>query len=215
MTTILIAHGSPDPRHAATLERLRSRVEGPLREAGHGETRLVYIEHDGPTPREIAPELSEDVTVVPMLLTPAMHARVDIPAAVRRLGSHGARTRLVPALGGDPLLLAAVDERLRAAGHDPTEDVLLVAGGSRSGQAGQSISWLLRAHPRPGWMTMTLHAPRAGAVRGRVVVPATLAEGVLHDKVQVLAEAAGSPFVHGGLADTGALARLVLDRVRA
>lgn len=212
MTTALIAHGSPDPRHSATLEGLRSRIEEPLRRAGHGETRLVYLEHDHPTPAEIAPRLDGDVTVVPMLLTPAMHARVDIPAAMRRLAAHGARPRIVPALGGDPLLLDAVDERLRSAGHDPGQGVLLVAGGSRSGQAGQSISRLLAEHPRPGWMTMTLAAPRAGAVHGRVVVPATLAQGVLHDKVQVLAEAAGSPFVSGGLADTEALAALVRHR---
>lgn len=213
MTTILIAHGSPDPRHSATLGRLRARVEEPLREAGHGDTHLVYIEHDRPTSQEIAHRLTGDVTVVPMLITPAMHARVDIPAALRRLGAHGARPRLVPALGGHPLLLDAIDERLRSAGHDPDRGVLLVAGGSSSGQAGQSISRLLAEDPREGWMTMTLAAPRAGAVRGRSVVPATLAEGVLHDRVRGLAEAAGSPFVGGGLADTAALARLVLHRV--
>lgn len=213
MTTLLIAHGSPDPRHSATLERLRSRVEEPLRRAGHGETRLAYIEHDLPTPGQIAPGLSGPVTVVPMLITPAMHARVDIPAAVRRIADHGAATRVVPALGGHPLLLDAIDERLRSVGHDPDRGVLLVAGGSSSGQAGQSISRLLAEHPRRGWMTMTLAAPRAGAARGRVVVPATLAEGVLHDRVGLLAQAAGSPFVGGGLADTAALADLVLRRV--
>lgn len=213
MTTVLIAHGSPDPRHSTTLERLRSRVEAPLRDAGHGETRLVYIEHDHPRPAEIAQHLSGEVTVVPMLITPAMHARVDIPAAVRQLGASGASVRLVAALGGDSLLLDAIDERLRAAGHALDEDVLLVAGGSSSGQAGQSIRTLLDAHPRRGWMAMTLAAPRAGAMAGRVIVPATLAEGVLHDKVAALAAAAGSPFVGGGLADTNALARLVLRRV--
>lgn len=213
MTTILIAHGSPDPRHSSTLERLRSRVETPLRDAGHGETHLVYIEHNHPRPGEMAHDLLGRVTVVPMLITPAMHARVDIPAAVAQLGASGARTRLVAALGGDALLLDAIDERLAAAGHDADEPVLLVAGGSSSGQAGQSIRALLEADPRPGWMTMTLAAPRAGAMTGRVVVPATLAEGVLHDKVAALAQVAGSPFVGGGLADTDALARLVLHRV--
>lgn len=215
MTTVLIAHGSPDPRHAAALEGLRARIEEPLRRAGHGQTRLVYLEHDHPTPAEIAPQLEGDVTVVPMLITPAMHARVDIPTAMRRLGAQGARPRIVPALGGHALLLDAVDELLRSAGHDPGRGVLVVAGGSRSGQAGQSISRLLAEHPRPGWMTMTLAAPRAGAAHGRVVVPATLAEGVLHDKVQVLAETAGSPFVGGGLAATAALADLVCHRVLA
>ncbi|KRE37108.1 hypothetical protein ASG73_12480 [Janibacter sp. Soil728] len=212
MTTVLLAHGSPDQRHSHTLERLCERVAGPLREAGHGETQLAYIEHDHPRPQDLGPTLTDEVTVVPMLITPAFHARVDVPAAVRALGAAGAPVRVAPALGGDPLLLDAVDERLRAAGHAVDRPVLLVAGGSRSGQAGQSIRTLLDAHPRPGWLTMTLAAPRAGATTGRVVVPATLAEGVLHDKVAAIAQAAGSPFVPGGLADTTAVASLVLRR---
>lgn len=213
MTTVLLAHGSPDPRHASTLERLRQRVEAPLEAMGRGATRLVYLEHDHPQPHELGAELTDEVTLLPMLITPAFHARVDVPAAARALGAGGAPVRVAPALGGDPLLLLAVEERLRAAGHDADAAVLLVAGGSSSGQAGQSIRTLLAAHPRPGWLTMTLAAPRAGAASGRVVVPATLAEGVLHDKVAALARAAGAPFVPGGLADTGAVARLVLRRV--
>lgn len=213
MTTVLLAHGSPDARHSSTLERLRARVEAPLEAMGRGETLLAYIEHDRPRPQEIGTALTDEVTVVPMLITPAFHARVDVPAAVRELGAGGAPVRVAAALGGDALLLDAIDERLRAAGRDPEGGVLLVAGGSSSGQAGQSIRTLLDEHPRPGWMSMTLAAPRAGAARGRVVVPATLAEGVLHDKVAALAEAAGAPFVPGGLADTAAVARLVLRRV--
>lgn len=213
MTTVLLAHGSPDGRHRATLERLRRRVEAPLEAMGRGRTRLVYLEHDHPRPDELGPELIDEVTVLPMLITPAFHARVDVPAAARALGAAGAPVRVAPALGGDPLLLAAVEERLVAAGHAADVPVLLVAGGSSSGQAGQSLRALLDEHPRPGWLSMTLTAPRAGAATDRVVVPATLAEGVLHDKVAALAEAAGAPFVPGGLADTDALARLVLRRM--
>ena len=212
MTTVLLAHGSPDARHSATLERLRSRVAPRLRRAGHGPTDLCYIEHDAPGPEELGARLTGQVTLVPLLLTPALHARVDVPAAASRLGRGGAHVRQAEALGGHPLLLEAVEERIRAAGRDPGEPVLLVAGGSRSGQAGQSLRSLLERHPRPGWMTMTLAAPRAGATAGRTVVPATLAEGVLHDRARDLAEGAGAPFVPGGLADTDALARLVALR---
>mgnify|MGYP001130648622 CR=1 FL=1 len=214
MTTVLLAHGSPDPRHSGTLERLRARVAPVLGAEGRGDTHLCYIEHDGPVPGELGPRLTGDVTVVPMLLTPAMHARVDVPAAVRALGAGGGAVHLVEALGGHPLLLDAVDECLRSHGHDPSAPTLLVAGGSSSGQAGESVRTLLERHPRPGWMAMTLSAPRAGATTGRAVVPATLAEGVLHDKVRVLADRAGAPFVGGGLADTEAIAELVLRRAR-
>ena len=102
MTTVLLAHGSPDARHSATLERLRSRVAEPLAAAGRGSTHLVYIENDHPRPEELGPRLDGDVTVVPMLITPAFHARVDVPAAVRALGVTGASvvtgTKTMPSL---------------------------------------------------------------------------------------------------------------------
>lgn len=215
MTTVLLAHGSPDGRHSAALERLRSRVAPRLSAAGHGPTLLSYLESDAPGPAELGTRLTGRVTVLPMLLTPAMHARVDVPAAVSRLGAGGAEVRLAAPLGGHPLLLDAVAERLRSVDRDPAGPVLLVAGGSSSGQAGQSLRSLLDRYPRPGWMTMTLSAPRAGATTGRAVVPATLAEGVLHDKAQELAKGACAPFVPGGLADTEAMTRLVAHRAGA
>ncbi len=213
MTTVLLAHGSPDPRHASTLERLRTRLERPLADAGCGRPVLSYLEHDGPRPADLGRRLTGDVTVVPMLITPAFHARVDVPAAVRDLGAGGARVRLVPALGGHELLLEAVEERLRGAGYDPEGPTALIAGGSSSGEAARSLARLVASGNRPRWTTTTLSAPELGAAIGRTVVPAVLAEGVLHDKVAALADESGAPFVAGGLADTSALARLVVHRV--
>ncbi|NYF99657.1 sirohydrochlorin chelatase [Janibacter cremeus] len=213
MTTVLLAHGSPDARHARALERLRERVCGPLLAAGHGPTVLAYIEHDAPSPAELGRWLSGQVTLVPMLITPAFHARVDVPAAARHLASLGASVRSAAALGGHDLLLAAVEERIRGAGHDPGAPTLLVAGGSSSGEAAASLSRLVATGARPTWATTTLNAPRLGAAVGRTVVPLVLAEGVLHDKVAAYADEGGSPFVRGGLAETRAVADLVLQRV--
>lgn len=213
MTTVLLAHGSPDPRHATTLERLRERVAGPLRDAGRGPTHLGYIEHDGPSPAELGRHVAGDVVLVPMLVTPAFHARVDVPAAARDLSARGARVHTTTALGGHDLLLDAVEERLRGAGHDPDAPTLLVAGGSSSGVAARSLARLVATGRRPRWTTTTLTAPRMGAAIGRTVVPLVLAEGVLHDKAAAYADEGGSPFVRGGLADTRAVADLVLHRV--
>lgn len=213
MTTVLLAHGSPDPRHASSLERLRERVAAPLRAAGHGPTRLSWIEHDRPSPAELGRELSGEVTLVPMLITPAFHARVDVPAAARDLASGGARVRVADTLGGHHLLLAAVEERLRDAGHDPDAPTVLVAGGSSSGEAAAGLTRLVASGARPAWTTATLAAPRTGAAIGRTVVPLVLAEGVLHDKVAAYADEGGSPFVRGGLADTRAIGNLVASRV--
>ncbi|WEV79162.1 hypothetical protein O9K63_05020 [Janibacter cremeus] len=215
MTTVLLAHGSPDPRHALALERLRERVAVPLAEAGRGPTHLAYIEEYGTRPHELARGLSGEVTLLPLLLTPAFHSRVDVPAAARELAAHGARVRTVPALGGHPLLLEAVEERLSGAGHDPSAPTLLVAGGSSSGEAAAGLARLVASGNRPTWTTTTLAAPRTGAATGRTVVPVVLAEGVLHDKAAAFADEGGAPFVRGGLTDTRAVADLVLHRVLA
>ncbi len=212
MTTVLLAHGSPDPRHAGTLENLRARVASSVRAGGGGMAQLAYIEHDTPCPRRLGVGLRGEVTLVPMLITPAFHARVDVPAAAHALAKGGARVRIATPLGGHPLLLEAAAQRLRAAGHPAAAPVLLVAGGSSSGEVGRGLAELLARHPRPGWTSTTLAAPAPGAAEGRVVVPLTLAEGVLHDKVAAFAAAAGSPFVAGSLADTTALAELVTLR---
>lgn len=215
MTTVLLAHGSPDPRHASVLERLRRHVAGPLEAAGQGPTRLAYIEHDGPSPLDLGRELAGEVTLVPLLITPAFHSRVDVPAAARDLAAHGARVRVAAALGGHDLILDAVQERLRGAGHDPHAPTLLIAGGSSSGEAARSLAHLVSSGARPGWTTTTLAAPVMGAATGRTVVPVVLAEGVLHDKMATYAGEGGAPFVRGGLADTAALADLVLHRALA
>lgn len=204
MTTVLLAHGSPDPRHAATLDRLRHRV------AEHvGTTHLAFLEHELPRPRGLAAFLSGPVCLVPLLITPAHHAHVDVPGAVAQLASAGADVHPASPLGGHRLLIDAVTERVRAAGHDEDTPVLLVAGGSSSGWAAAGLRALVARHAPDTWASTTLSAPDHGLEQGRVVVPFVLAEGVLHDKAAHLAAAAGSPFVPGGLADTEALPTLV------
>ncbi len=206
-TTVLLAHGSPDPRHASTLGRLRASVAERC-----GPTHLAFLEHDLPRPAGLAGALSGRVALVPLLITPAYHARVDVPEAAAALGRRGARVETGPALGGHELLVDAVVERLRAAGHDRDTPTLLVAGGSSSGRAAQRLRDLVARYAPGHWRSTTLSAPDTELADGRVVLPFTLAEGVLHDKAAALAAATGSPFVPGGLADTAALPELVHRR---
>src|SRR5699024_3390413 len=112
MSTVLLAHGSPDRRHAETLDRLRARVSVRI-----GPTRLAFLEHDLPRPEALAGDLAGRVGLVPLLATPAHHARVDLPGAVARLATGGADVRRSRPLGGHRLLLGAVAERLLGAGH--------------------------------------------------------------------------------------------------
>ena len=208
--TVLLAHGSPDTRHARTLEGLRTRVAARV-----GPTRLAFLEHDLPRPSGLAPALTGTVSLVPLLITPAHHARVDVPAARAALASGGAQVHPVPSLGGHPLLLDAVAERLAAAGHDPDGPVLLVAGGSSSGRAAAGLADLLARHAPASWHSTTLRDADPALARGRVVIPFVLAEGVIHDRVAALAAAAGAPFVPGGLADSEPVPALVAHRVES
>lgn len=210
MTLVLLAHGSPDRRHAETVERLAVRVSR-RRGSGAGEVHHAYLDHDDPRPHALAPRLEGRVTVVPLLLTPAFHARVDVPAGMDALSAGGARVCLAEPVGGHPALVTAVAERLSAGGHDPDGHAVLVAGGSSDGQARRALELLLAEHGRAGWRGTVL--PEAQRLDGTApVVPFTLAEGVLHDRVAQLARGADAPFVRGGLADTEALVDVVLDR---
>ncbi|WP_068250857.1 sirohydrochlorin chelatase [Janibacter corallicola] len=207
MSTVLLAHGSPDRRHAETLDRLRARVSVRI-----GPTRLAFLEHDLPRPEAVAADLSGRVGLVPLLVTPAHHARVDLPGAVARLATGGADVRRARPLGGHRLLLEAVAERLLGAGHPVDTPALLVAGGSSSGHAASGLRELVETHGPASWSSTTLSAPEPGLAEGRVVIPFVLAEGVLHDLVARFAARAGAPFVPGGLADTESVTALVGHR---
>lgn len=223
MTTVLLAHGSPDPRHRQGIEE----VADGLRSARPGTpVRLAYLETDEPSAAVLGRDLTGDVVVVPMLITPAYHARTDVPRAARELAAGGAQVRVTDPLAPHPLLLDAVVERLASAGHapDPGTDVLLVAGGSSDGTARRSLDELLVDHTPPGrgrWRGTTLREPevvaeavaQAEQAGHRLVVLAfTLAEGVLHDAAERLAAEHGTDFVRGGLGRTRSVVELVALR---
>ena len=224
---VLLAHGSPDERHRQGVERLAARV-GAL--APGRRVRTAYLDHHPPTPNDVAQEV-DDAVVVPVLLTPAYHARVDVPAAVGAMrsvdgGGHSASA----ALGPHPLLLEASAELLAGAGvaPSPSTAVVLYAAGSSDGRAVASVRETL-AGSRPGswgpWAVAALDGGRdledvlppasqraARYVDGVVVVPFVVAEGVLRDRMSARCAELGVELVPGALDRTEALARLVLAR---
>ena len=206
-TVVLLAHGSPDPRHREAIEAQAARLRGQHRH----DVRTAYLETDDPSPAALGASLTEQVVVVPMLVTPAYHARVDVPTAAIELGAGGAGVTVTDALGPDRLLLDACRERLADQGLDH-ERVLLVAGGSSNGRAAASLARLVAGHGPDGWSTTTLAAGSPDVADGTVLVPFVLAEGVLHDKVVALADRLGLPCAPGGLLGTAALDALVARR---
>jgi sirohydrochlorin ferrochelatase len=104
---VLLAHGSPDPRHAQDIEDLVRRVQDGIRAPVH----TAYLDHHGPTPGDVATSLPPEVpvVVVPLLLDSGYHDRVDVPAAVAVIAG-GRPVAVTRVLGPDPLLEAAVEE---------------------------------------------------------------------------------------------------------
>jgi sirohydrochlorin ferrochelatase len=221
---LLLAHGSPDPRHAKGVEVLASHVRGLVpRRPVH----TAYLDHHAPSPSQVAADLGNHAVVVPLLLTPAFHAMVDVPAAVAQIAAVSRwGVQLANPLGPHRLLLDAVEELLAAEGITPSPStaVLLYAAGSSDSEAVATVGRTVAAHPRAGWGPWEVAALDGGAtldqvlralpdeVSRTVAVPFMVAEGVLRDRMAQVCGRAGVAMVRGALAQTAAVARLVLER---
>ncbi|MGH3256005.1 MAG: sirohydrochlorin chelatase, partial [Streptosporangiaceae bacterium] len=113
---VAVAHGSADPRAAATITDLMAVAAD--RAAARGldlpEVRTAYLGHAAPSLPQVMSAIGRArVTVLPLLLTAAYHSKTDIPRAAgefpRLRVSYGAT------LGPHPLLLRALERRLAEA----------------------------------------------------------------------------------------------------
>ncbi|MEV0229423.1 sirohydrochlorin chelatase [Nonomuraea sp. NPDC050786] len=217
-----VAHGSRDPRAAATVAALLDQV--PL------DVRVAYLDHCAPT---LAQALSglEEAVVLPLLLTEAYHSRVDLPAALNEVLAREPRLRVHygATLGPHPLLLTALERRLAEAGvpaGDPDTAVVLVSAGSSDARANAVITDLARAWRRSGWWTVSAAyasaagpSPaeavaalrRAGAPRV-AVAPYLLAPGYFADKVRRSTLEAGAAVVSDVLGPAPELVDVLLER---
>lgn len=120
---VAVAHGSRDPRAAATITDLLSLVRA--RAAAQGlagaDVREAFLDHCVPSLPGVLSALGADgsasVVLVPLLLTAAYHAVTDIPAQVAATTARlpGMRVQQADALGPHPLLLRALERRLAEA----------------------------------------------------------------------------------------------------
>lgn len=95
---VLLAHGSPNPRHAEDIEALADRVRRRL-PGREGEpvprVTVAYLDHHPPTPSQALAEQDEPATtvaVLPLLLAPGYHLTNDVPQALRDLAAGRAGT---------------------------------------------------------------------------------------------------------------------------
>jgi sirohydrochlorin ferrochelatase len=218
---VAVAHGSRDTAAGAAAEALLDQV----RRLRPGlDVRVAFLDHGAPDLPAALTAAGRDAVVVPLLLTPGYHSRVDIPEQIARSGGFG--TAQAAVLGPHPRLITALERRLAEAGvtpGDPGTAVVLAAAGSADASAVESVhalaaQWAVR---RP-WLTVETAFASAAAPTvdesvtrlrergaGRVAVAAYLLfPGLFADRLARCA----ADVVTGLLGGTPEAAEIVLQR---
>ncbi|WHT20887.1 sirohydrochlorin chelatase [Crossiella sp. CA-258035] len=231
---VAVAHGSRDPRSAATVHELLTVV----RALAPGlDVRSAFLELSAPRLGEVLTGLYEqghrEVVVAPLLLGRAYHAKVDLPGAVSEVVTRLPRlsVRIADVLGPDPRLESAALRRLAEAGAAPGDrelGVVLAGAGSSHEPANATVRALARrwsagagwagveaafaASARPDVATVVERLKALGAQR-IALASWFLAPGLLPDRVIAAARACGlDTVVARPLGDDPEVAELVLHR---
>lgn len=230
---VAVAHGSRDPRSAATVAALMDAVR---RRRPDLDVRLSFLDLSAPRLPDVlaAVDAGHDrAVVVPLLLGHAFHARVDVPGAVAEAARRHPRLAITTSavLGGDARLEDAALDRLAAVAgplDDPDLGVVVAAIGSSHAPANAAVHRIAqRWAARFGWagagaafatattptVADAVTALRAGGARRVAVAPWILAPGLLPDRMARDALAADpAAVVAAPLADHPAVAAVVVDR---
>ncbi|MEU9191533.1 sirohydrochlorin chelatase [Streptomyces hundungensis] len=225
---LVIAHGSRDPRHAATVHALVRRVRA-MRPGVRVETG--FLDFNAPSVPQVLDRLAlegvRDVVALPLLLTRAFHAKADIPAVLGRAPAR-LNIRLADVLGPSPLLLATLERRLYEAGLSPADKsstgLVLASAGSTDPEAIAVIAEIARELRHTGWCAVrpafasaalprtedAVRDLRALGVRHVAVAPYVIAPGFLPDRIARGATEADT--LSEVLGSAPELARLILTR---
>ncbi|MGO3327861.1 sirohydrochlorin chelatase [Gordonia sp. (in: high G+C Gram-positive bacteria)] len=125
MTVLLVAHGTRNPRGVALIGDLAAAMRDRLGE----HVAVSFVDVLGPNPTDaLWGRGSTPVTVVPAFLGRGYHVRRDIPEHLGRRGLPPTHT--TDPLGPSDEVVAAIADRLVAAGHRGGDPVVLAAAGS-------------------------------------------------------------------------------------
>ncbi|ORA54286.1 sirohydrochlorin chelatase [Mycolicibacterium chubuense] len=224
-TLVLTAHGSADPRSAATARAIVACI-GRLRPTL--DARVAFCEQNEPNLADVLTTVGRGAVVVPLLLADAYHARVDIPAMIAESGSDARRAAV---LGEDDRLIHVLRQRLEHAGVsrlDPDVGVLVTAVGSSHARANVRTATVARELTlTTRWTATTAFATgpapsladAAAVLRERgasrlVIAPWFLAPGRITDRVAEFARAQGLS-MSAPLGAHRQVAETVLDRYDA
>lgn len=206
---IAVAHGSRDPRSAATMSAAVAEIAAARPDL---DVRLAFLDLSAPSVEQVVDAVAAQghthAVVVPLLLGSAFHARVDLPGLLAAAGVRHPQLQLTQAdvLGPDVRLIAALRDRVRQACAEPSRGtawsdgarlgVAVAAVGSSSTEANTRTA-AVAAHlaTTTGWLTEICFATTEPTVteaisrlhtRGAdrvLVAPWFLAPGLLTDRL--------------------------------
>ncbi len=113
--TVLLAHGSRDPRWREPFERLYLQLRSDLGD----DVRLAYMEFVGPTLLEVAEECViagvTEVQILPLFMAAGAHLASDIPEQVEQLSRRFPllKVQILPPIGEDPRVFLMMREIIR------------------------------------------------------------------------------------------------------
>ena len=230
---VALAHGSRDPRSAATVQALCTEVRSMRPDL---RIEAAFLELSKPSFTTVVDKLVragyDEIVVVPLLLTEAYHAKVDVPAAIKAaVEKHPhLKVRASGILGLETVFLEVLDRRLRTALKDARvrelDALVLAAAGSSDALANQAVTRLARLwgarHKLPTVAAFASAAPpatgeavrqfRAEGRRHIAVGSMFLAPGTLPDRAAELALEAGAVAVSAPLGADTEVARTILAR---
>jgi sirohydrochlorin ferrochelatase len=230
---VALAHGSRDPRSAQTIQALVGEVRKMRPDL---RIEAAFLGLSKPSFPTIVDKLVragyDEIVVVPLLLTEAFHAKVDVPAAIAAMEAkhENLKVRASSILGLETIFLEVLDRRLRAALKDARvrelDALVLAAAGSSDALANQAVTRLARLwgtkHKLPTVAAFASAAPpatgeavrqfRAEGRRHIAVGSMFLAPGTLPDRAAELALEAGAVAVSEPLGADTEVARTILAR---
>jgi sirohydrochlorin ferrochelatase len=230
---VALAHGSRDPRSSATITALVDEVRAMRPDL---RVEAAFLELSRPSFQTVVDRLvragHDEIVVVPLLLSEAFHAKVDVPTAVAQAQARheGVKIQATKVLGLETRFLEVLDVRMREALAKARvrelDALVLAAAGSSDPLANQAVARLARLwgghHRLPVVAAYASSAPpatgeavRAFRAEGRrhiAVASLFLAPGFLPDRAAELALEAGAVAVSEPLGAHPEVARTILAR---
>ncbi|NKY34650.1 sirohydrochlorin chelatase [Nocardia speluncae] len=203
-TLVAVAHGSRDPRSAATVAALMDQVRWARPDVP---AHLAFLDLNAPSVGQVLDAVVADgerhAVVVPLLLGSAFHARVDLPGLLAEASMRHPRLHITQGnvFGADLRLISLLHHRVRefctTHGWDDRIGIALAAVGSSSAAANQDTARLARrfaartdyptevcfATTQPS-LSHAVQRLRARGAEKLLVAPWFLAPGLLTDRLR-------------------------------